>query len=192
MFGYTQQDLLGQTLDILVPPSLRDRHSRHLAHFLNRPSGRRPMGTPLQIRGIQKSGRLLPIDIQIDMLRADDQVYGVAFVRDNTQTQKAFEEQSRARDSMAIFLRTTSHDIRTALNAIQVSTSVLREESKGLSADQLEHVDILEAGCCSLMSCCASDGFDFCCAAPATCAASSQTSWTSARSSPARWNLSAI
>lgn len=183
MFGYKQDDLLGQTLDILLPASLRIRHSQHLTNFMSRarPCCRRPMGTPLQIRGVQKSGRLLPIDIQIDVLRADDQTFGVAFVRrmafpqlsrsvgrcETTRRHRSplsnSKRLSRSRGAQETawrsfwcdcklpcfthachWQRTTSHDIRTALNAIQVSTSMLREDSKGLSTEQLEHLDILE------------------------------------------------
>src|SRR5690242_8471150 len=48
---------------------------------------------------------------------------------------------------MEMFLRTTSHDIRTALNAITLATSLLRTtmDSK-FTGEQREFLDIVESG----------------------------------------------
>lgn len=47
---------------------------------------------------------------------------------------------------MEVFLRTVNHDLRTALNAIVVSTSILKEAGESFNDEQRECVDILEAG----------------------------------------------
>ena len=47
---------------------------------------------------------------------------------------------------METFLRTTNHDLRTALNAIVVSTAILSESKDNFNESQLECLEMLEAG----------------------------------------------
>lgn len=79
MFAYTPAELVGQSLDILIPSSLRDAHQRHTRNFFDKPKSR-PMGEglPLQFLGLRKDGRHFHVDITISPLTIEDQQFGWA------------------------------------------------------------------------------------------------------------------
>lgn len=89
MFAYTPAELVGQSLDILIPSSLRDAHQRHTRNFFDKPKSR-PMGEglPLQFLGLRKDGRHFHVDITISPLTIEDQQYAVAIIRDSSERQR--------------------------------------------------------------------------------------------------------
>src|SRR5271156_2728413 len=62
MFGYEEQELLGQPIEILLPERVRDRHIRHRTAFQLKPIIR-PMGAGLDLSGRRKDGSEFPVDI---------------------------------------------------------------------------------------------------------------------------------
>src|SRR5207245_379640 len=58
-FGYTRQELLGQTVEILVPERFRQIHLRHRADYGNQPRMRPLAGRP-ELYGRRKDGSDFP------------------------------------------------------------------------------------------------------------------------------------
>ncbi|HJL15091.1 MAG TPA: response regulator [Sandaracinaceae bacterium LLY-WYZ-13_1] len=90
IFGYEEEELLGRSVELLVPPRVRDRHPAYRARFFDR-SGVRPMGLGSRVVGLRRDGTEVPVDVS---LQAD--VAGVtATVRDVTEA-RALEDALRA------------------------------------------------------------------------------------------------
>jgi diguanylate cyclase (GGDEF)-like protein/PAS domain S-box-containing protein len=95
LFGYQLHELLGQSVQILVPEIKRDAHARHLADFLLKPK-RRMMGTVLELHGRRRDGSEFPIDIMLSPMHLDKTLFVVCAVRDITQIKKMQEALNRA------------------------------------------------------------------------------------------------
>lgn len=83
LFGYTRQELLGMSVDDLVPDSLRAGHSGHRARYFRDPQVR-PMGQGLELFGRRRDGTEFPVDISLSPMRTDDALLVIAAVRDIT------------------------------------------------------------------------------------------------------------
>jgi len=84
MFGYSREELLGKSLDILIPESLRERHvEHHQAYFANMQS--RPMGIGMALEGRRKDGTTFPVEIGLSVIDTAEGKLTVAFVSDITQ-----------------------------------------------------------------------------------------------------------
>jgi diguanylate cyclase (GGDEF)-like protein/PAS domain S-box-containing protein len=80
MFGYRENELIGQPIEVLLPERVRERHIRHRAALDNRPMIR-PMGGGLELHGRRKDGSEFPVDIMLSSL---DDGRLLAVVRDTT------------------------------------------------------------------------------------------------------------
>jgi len=67
IFGYAPGELLGYSVDDLVPREIRADHPRMRASFM-RESGSRPMGAGMNLRGLRKDGSKFPVEIGLSML----------------------------------------------------------------------------------------------------------------------------
>jgi PAS domain S-box-containing protein len=86
LFGYTEAEALGQSLDLIIPERLRDRHWEGYVKTME--TGVTRYGTDvLQVPAIDKSGRSFSIAFTVALLHsADNKVSGIAAViRDDTR-----------------------------------------------------------------------------------------------------------
>ncbi len=96
MFGYDRDDLLGQTVEKLLPDDVRDLHVSHRDGYRDQPEPR-PMGIGLGLQGRAKDGTLFPVEISLSPLQADDGAQLViAAVRDISDRLRTEAELSSA------------------------------------------------------------------------------------------------
>ena len=88
LFGYTQQELVGAPLEMLVPERLRSLHTAHRATYLTTPVTR-PMGIGLDLYGVRKDGREFPVDIKLSHYPTKDGGIVMSAIRDITARKQA-------------------------------------------------------------------------------------------------------
>jgi diguanylate cyclase (GGDEF)-like protein/PAS domain S-box-containing protein len=115
LFGYVPAELLGQPIEILVPPAFRQGHAAHRKAFWTSSSSR-PMGTGLDISGLRKDGSLIFIDISLNRVQTRRGTAIFCVVRDNS-ARKAFEtkllENNRRLAESVAALEQNSLELRT-------------------------------------------------------------------------------
>ena len=81
LFGYSPEELLGQSIDILVPDSRREAHGGHLRRYFEAPRPRE-MGVGLELAGRRRDGAEFPIDVSLTPVNMHGAWYVAAYVRD--------------------------------------------------------------------------------------------------------------
>jgi protein-histidine pros-kinase len=138
VFGYSRDELLGSSVDQLVPESFRARHREHRSAYFQSPRVR-PMGIDLELFGVRKDGSRFPVEISLSPLETPDGLVVSAAIRDVTDRRQIEAELRRknaeleaAGESKDRFLASMSHELRTPLNSIIGFTGTLL---MGLSGD---------------------------------------------------------
>jgi diguanylate cyclase (GGDEF)-like protein/PAS domain S-box-containing protein len=90
LFGYDAGALLGQSIEILLPDDLRERHVGQRAGYAEQPVAR-PMGRQRDLRARHRDGRTFPVEVGLNPVRAAGRSYVVCAVVDLTQRQHAEE-----------------------------------------------------------------------------------------------------
>jgi PAS domain S-box-containing protein len=100
VFGFTEQEALGQSLDIIIPEPLRARHWEGYRATVRSGTSRYGAGDVLSVPGLHKSGHRISIDFSITLLTGvDGAVSGMAAVM--TDVTKRFEEMKRLRKQIS-------------------------------------------------------------------------------------------
>ncbi|WP_198674690.1 MASE3 domain-containing protein, partial [Rhodoferax ferrireducens] len=90
--GYALNELIGQNVDMFLPPHLRDRHAQSMRGYFMTPHPR-AMGLA-DLKLLRRDGHLLPVDISLGNWEDDGRHHAIAYVRDLTE-RKTFEESLR-------------------------------------------------------------------------------------------------
>ncbi len=88
LFGCTAEDLLGRTVEELVPDDVRAMHRAHRTRYQAAPTVR-TMGAGLLLRARRMDGSEFPVEISLSPLSMDEQAYTVAALRDVTDRVEA-------------------------------------------------------------------------------------------------------
>jgi PAS domain S-box-containing protein len=95
MFGYGRGELLGQSIEILVPERFRHAHPAH-RHGYASTARVRPMGAGLELFGRRKDGSEFPADIMLGPVETVDGPIILCVIRDLTEKRTAEEALRRS------------------------------------------------------------------------------------------------
>jgi PAS domain S-box-containing protein len=95
MFGYGRDELVGMSIDKLVPDHVRPRHAQHMAGYTTAPR-LRPMGSELDLRGRRKTGEEFPVEISLSPIRTERGMLITAGIRDVSDRRKLEREHRRS------------------------------------------------------------------------------------------------
>lgn len=95
MFGYASAEVLGESLDLLLPDAARGAHHGHVTAFGEAGPAARRMGERRPVYGRRRDGTLFPAEASISRLDCGTQRILTAVVRDVTERQHAEEERAR-------------------------------------------------------------------------------------------------
>ena len=90
MFGYPRGELIGQSIECLVPERFRHAHPSHRKEYSAAPRPR-PMGAGLELYGRRKDGSEFPADIMLGPVETAEGRIVLSVIRDLSEKRKAEE-----------------------------------------------------------------------------------------------------
>jgi PAS domain S-box-containing protein len=146
IFGYTAEEMIGQSISKLFPPDRLDEEAVIMARLQQ---GQRV--DHFETKRQRKDGELIDVSLTISPIRsAQGVIVGASKIARDITEQKAAqwrlaeanEKLRRANQIKAEFLTTLSHELRTPLNAILGWVQILKDEPK--PQDVAQAVPIIE------------------------------------------------
>jgi diguanylate cyclase (GGDEF)-like protein/PAS domain S-box-containing protein len=141
LFGYTRGELLGQTLEILIPERLRKQHGLHRRNYFENPHAR-AMGTGLDLYGRRRDGSEFPIEVSLSPLDTDEGLLISSTVRDVTERKLAAAALADKDEKLRSFYQMANVGIvMTDLDGNFIEFNGAFEELCGYGRDELLRLD---------------------------------------------------
>jgi PAS domain S-box-containing protein len=91
MFGYQPAELIGKSIEVMIPERFRTAHLQHRESYIGEPHTP-PMGAGLELYGRRKDGSEFPVDIMLSPMQAEDSSMVICVVRDITRRKQSENE----------------------------------------------------------------------------------------------------
>lgn len=147
MFGYSENEVMGKDLTMLMPDRYREFHQEVIARF---PSKRDSdiVGRTVELHGLRKDGSEFPVELSLSSWRDGDTIFFGSILRDITE-RKHIEEIHIENERLTYinkaksdFLTNMSHELRTPLNSIIGFSELLKKKKTAtLTEKQEKYVD---------------------------------------------------
>lgn len=117
IFGWARHELIGRSVDELLPPRARAAHGGERRSFFRDPRAR-PMGAGRELFGLHRDGREVPVEIGLSPLRTDRGTLVLCSIVDITERRQAREQLQASLAEKEMLLKELHHRAKNNLQLI--------------------------------------------------------------------------
>ena len=152
IFGYNRTELLGQSIDMLLPARFRGAHPHHRATYFSDPSPR-AMGSGRDLYGLRKDGSEFPVEIGLNPIMTSSGLKILSAIVDisarkqsEVQLSNLVAQLTRSNDDLNNFAYVASHDLKSPLRGVdQLATWIAEDLGDSLSSETQDHLRLMRS-----------------------------------------------
>jgi len=143
LFGYNQEEMVGQNVSILMPEPYSSEHGNYLGNYLRTGQGK-IIGIGREVVGKRKDGSLFPMELSVGEVRLAGERFFTGIVRDITERKRLEKEVIEISDREQRRIGQDLHDdLCQHLAGIGLMSEVLEQKLEG-TPEQAQAVRITE------------------------------------------------
>ena len=148
MFGFQREELTGQSVEILLPESMRKAHKCQVSKYFDH-SQARAMDERKGMVAVRKDGSEFPVEVGLNPIRSSGEISVLCSIVDITERERAEHKIAEGARLKSEFLANMSHEIRTPMNVLVGMSGLLLETE--LTLDQRDQAETIRKGAESLL-----------------------------------------
>lgn len=138
LFGYRREELLGRSIEILMPESFREQHPEFRHGYVSGPQAR-PMGAGRDLSGRRKDGTLVPVEVGLGSIKIQESVWTLSSIVDITQRKLVQEALRKSEDKFSKAFREspTALTLTSVKNHLYIDVNETFEYLTGWKRDEV-------------------------------------------------------
>lgn len=126
LFGCESGQLLGSSIEELIPTKLRDHHRAQRTNYQKTPE-KRPMGIGLDLTAQRKDGSVFPVEVSLNHFELEGERFVMGLVTDVSKRRKAEQELAHTHNELEKRVEERTAEVKRAEKDLRVSLEKERE-----------------------------------------------------------------
>jgi PAS domain S-box-containing protein len=145
LFGYDEEEIVGQPIEVLVPQRFLYRHQAHRDAFFKAPKSR-VMGRGMEVAGRRKDGSEFPVEISLNVVQMRRGTLIIAFVADISERLMMEREARRNEtvDALAAVAAGVAHELNNPLAVMAARIELMLASDQSLNAETRDDLLVLQ------------------------------------------------
>lgn len=128
-FGYSETELVGKRIEVLIPPRFREKHVVHHSEYLKNPYARK-MGRGAELIAIKKNGTEFPVEVSLSLYKQDGKDFVITFITDVTERKQAESEIRKLNNELEAIVELRTAALKKIQEELKKSLAKERELSE--------------------------------------------------------------
>lgn len=111
LFGYQKEELIGKTIEVLLPKKFRGSHVSQRDKYIEKPK-QRAMGQGIDLRGCRKNGEEFPVEISLNYFKKEGETFVMGLITDISERKKMADELVRLNQNLEETVRQRTEQLR--------------------------------------------------------------------------------
>ncbi|WP_243041258.1 PAS domain-containing sensor histidine kinase [Dyella sedimenti] len=150
LFGYSEKELCGAQVEILIPEQFRKHHDSLRDGFFDHPQTRY-MGSGRDLIGLRKDGTTMPIEVGLNPVQTNDDLMVLVSVVDISERKAQEELRAKKEAAEAAYkakgelLAIASHDLKNPLSSIAGLAQILLDMKTAEGGASQQDIEFLKS-----------------------------------------------
>lgn len=127
LFGYSEDEMVGQSVNMLMPSPQREEHDGYIKNYLNT-GVKRIIGIGREVKGVRKNGTTFPFWLSVVEIIFEGAVSFSGFVHDITDLKNAESEVRRLNADLEKKVNERTEQLAEVVNQLLSSNKLLKNE----------------------------------------------------------------
>ena len=117
IFGWKAEDMIGRSVDCLMPEEMREQHPQHLRGYFTTGMPRAAIGQTIELTGMRSDGTRFPLELSLSVGNPSGKRFALATIRGVTDRRRREAELRRAKE----YAEETAARLRRLSQAVEQS-----------------------------------------------------------------------
>ncbi|WPQ66505.1 PAS domain-containing sensor histidine kinase [Chitinophaga sancti] len=119
-FGYQREELIGQTIERLLPMRFRPKHEEFRDSFSSQPQSR-PMGIGMDLFALKKDGSEFSVEVSLSQYQHEEGSFVISYINNITERKKAEEKLEKMHNELEQKIAERTQQLTHALEQLELS-----------------------------------------------------------------------
>lgn len=128
LFGYTEEELLGKNISMLMPSPHRDQHDQYLSKYIDGGPAK-IIGIGREVDGLCKSGKLIPLRLAVSETFIGSRRFFTGILHDLTGMKEAEAKIRKLNEELELKVSERTEELADVINKLLATNSQLQYEN---------------------------------------------------------------
>jgi PAS domain S-box-containing protein len=125
-FGYSQKELIGKSINKLIPSHYHKAHNHHHKKYFKKPQNR-PMGAGMNLPAIKKNGKEFPVEINLSFYKSGGEKFVIAFINNISERKKAEADINKLTGELEQKVEKRTGQFKKAMHELEITNDLLED-----------------------------------------------------------------